>query len=190
MPKEKNNKKLDTKKKTKKGTRIGTRNKYEYWISEEGLNLLEGWARDGLIDEDIAKKMGIVASTLYEWKKKYPKLSEALKNGKEVIDNMVENALLKRALGYEYEEIKQEEGQTSEGYINKKTVTKKIIVADTTAQIFWLKNRRPDKWQNHDKFVVEDNTEEIDMHKATLMALKNRIIPELEESPKEVVNNG
>lgn len=52
--------------------------------------------------------MGISTSTLYGWKKKYSEFSEALKRGKEIIDREVENALLKRALGYEYEEITQE----------------------------------------------------------------------------------
>ena len=75
--------------------------KYIDWIEPEGLLKLEGWARDGLVDEQIAQNIGIAASTLYEWKKQYPEISEALKKGKEVVDRQVENALLKRALGYE-----------------------------------------------------------------------------------------
>lgn len=79
--------------------------KYEYWLTQEGVILLEGWARDGLTDEQIAQCMGIVPSTLYEWKKKHSEISEALKKGKAVIDRQVENALLKRALGYSYTEV-------------------------------------------------------------------------------------
>lgn len=83
--------------------------KYEYWLTEDGLTLLEGWARDGLTDEQIAKdKMGIAYSTFREWKKKYPALSAALKTSKEIVDREVENALLKRALGFEYEEVTRE----------------------------------------------------------------------------------
>ena len=74
--------------------------KFEYWLTSEGLLKLEAWARDGLIDEQIAENAGITPSTLYEWKKKYPDISEALKKGKEVVDIQVENALLKRALVY------------------------------------------------------------------------------------------
>lgn len=95
------------------------RGKFEYWLTEDGLTLLEGWARDGLNDEQIAKKININRSTLYEWEKKYPDISDALKKGKEVVDYKVENALLDKALN-----------------------------GDTTAQIFWLKNRRPDKWRD------------------------------------------
>ena len=74
--------------------------KYEDWLTKEGLALIEGWARDGLTDEQIAHNMGINTSTIYDWKEKYPDFSNALKNGKEVVDRLVENALLKRALGY------------------------------------------------------------------------------------------
>ena len=84
--------------------------KYQRWLEPDGLTLLEGWARDGLTDEQIAKNCGCNAGTLYEWKKKYPEISEALKKGKEVVDIQVENALLKRALGYEYVEDKVEMG--------------------------------------------------------------------------------
>lgn len=96
--------------------------KYEKWLKKENLLLLEGWARDGLTDEQIAKNIGITVSTFYEWKKKYSEISESLKKGKEVVDYQVENALLSSAL---------------EG--------------NTTAQIFWLKNRRPDKWRDKQK---------------------------------------
>lgn len=123
--------------------------KYEYWLTSDGLLQLEAWARDGLTDEQISGNAGINPATLYDWKKKYPKISEALKKGKEVVDIQVENALLKRALGYSYREVKVEEDSDGQ----KVTTTIKEVVPDTTAQIFWLKNRRPDKWR--DKRDVE-----------------------------------
>ena len=115
--------------------------KYQEWIEPEGLLKLEGWARDGLTDEQISSNMGITTSTLYVWKNKYSEISEALKKGKEVADRQVENALLKRALGYRYDEI------TTEGGVETKRVTKEVV-PDTTAQIFWLKNRKPDVWRD------------------------------------------
>lgn len=118
--------------------------KYQQWIEPEGLTLLEGWARDGLTDEQIASNMGIVPSTLYVWKEKYKEISEALKRGKEVVDYQVENALLKRALGYDCQETRVEKSDDGKKVIQ----TLKHIPADTTAQIFWLKNRRPDKWRD------------------------------------------
>ena len=93
--------------------------KYEYWISKDGLILIEGWARDGLTNEQIAHNIGISRETLNVWTKKYSDISDALKKSKDVVDRQVENALFKKAC---------------EG--------------DTTAMIFWLKNRRPDDWRD------------------------------------------
>ena len=128
------------------------------WL--DNLIQIEGWARDGLTDEQIANNMGISKTTFYEWKRKYPQLSDTLKKGKEPVDIEVENALLKRALGYEYEEITTEKKELPNGKVEKhiKKVTK-IVLPDTTAQIFWLKNRRPDKWKDKQEqvlAVVED----------------------------------
>jgi hypothetical protein len=78
--------------------------KYTEWVSKEEVLKIEGWARDGLTNDQIAKNIGINPDPLYTWIKKYPDISEALKRGKEVVDRMVENALFKRALGYEYTE--------------------------------------------------------------------------------------
>ena len=111
------------------------------WLENDKLILLEGWARDGLTDEQIAKNIGINRTTLYDWKKKEVNIADALKKGKEVIDFEVENALLKRALGYEYEEETYENG-----ILTKKV--KKHVAPDTTAQIFWLKNRKPNNWKD------------------------------------------
>ena len=132
--------------------------KYHEWTTEEGLLKIEGWARDGLTDEQIAHNIGIVSSTLYEWKKKYPEISEALKKGKEVIDRQVENALLKRALGYEYEEVKQIIEKDEKGKDRKRIEkTVKQVAPDTTAQIFWLKNRKPDEWRDRQNIEHSGN---------------------------------
>ena len=138
--------------------------KYEKWRTEEGLVLLEGWARDGLTDEQIAHNVGVSRSTLNDWKKRYPDISDALKKGKEVVDLQVENALLKRALGYEYEEITQESQWNEKANKYELVITKSVKkrqAPDTTAQIFWLKNRRPDKWR--DKQDVE-HTGDMDLN--------------------------
>lgn len=118
------------------------------WLVNDKLILLEGWARSGLTDEQIAKNIGINRTTLYDWKKKEVNIADTLKKGKEVIDFEVENALLKRALGYEYEEETYENG-----VLTKKV--KKQVAPDTTAQIFWLKNRQVKKWR--DKVEIADN---------------------------------
>ena len=121
---------------------------------KDKLILVEGWARNGLTDEQIAKNLGISIQSFYTYKEKYLEFFESLKRGKEVVDTEVENALLKRALGYDYEEETVEE--LPNGGIKTKTVTKHVA-GDTTAQIFWLKNRKPDVWR--DKTAIEHSGE-------------------------------
>ena len=137
--------------------------KYEQWLTEEGLLQLEAWARNGLTDEQIAANMGITRSTLNEWKKKYSDISDTLKRGKDVVDIQVENALLKRALGYTYIETTQERVDDYDPHTGLKTgshmeVTKTVtkeVQPDTTAQIFWLKNRKPDTWRDKRDVGIE-----------------------------------
>lgn len=102
--------------------------KYQEWIEGDNLLLLEGWARDGLTDKQIAENMGIAVSTFGEWKKRFPSFSAVLKRTKEVVDREVENALYKAAC---------------EGNI--------------TAQIFWLKNRRPYYWRDKRETELSGN---------------------------------
>lgn len=126
--------------------------KINKWLEKDKLILLEGWARDGLIDEQIAKNIGIATSTFYEWKKKSKEFSEALKKGKEIVDFEVENALLKKALGYTI--TIKEEKLDKDGCVH--TLEKDVYIPpDTTAQIFWLKNRQVKKWR--DKVENADN---------------------------------
>lgn len=142
------------------------RGKYETWLEPDNLTRLEAWARDGLTLEQIAHNIGCSLSTLCDWKTRYPEISEALKRGREVVDIQVENSLLRRALGYNYNEVTKElefDPLTGEKTLKTTKVVIKQVAPDTTAQIFWLKNRRPDKWR--DKPV--DETES-----ATLSAAK------------------
>ena len=125
--------------------------KYQEWLTKEGLLKIEGWARDGLTDEQVAKNMGIGYSTLQTWKSKYQDIQDTLKRGKEVVDREVENALLKRALGYTYNEVTQEADELGDLSVTK--VVTKQVSPDVTAQIFWLKNRKPKEWR--DKQEVE-----------------------------------
>ena len=111
---------------------------------------IEGWAREGLSDVQIAAKIGISTSTLYDYKAKFKEFSEALKRGKAPVDIEVENALLKRAKGgFEVKEKRIEKWKDADGVEREHTVIiTREVPPDTTAQIFWLKNRRPDLWRD------------------------------------------
>ena len=118
---------------------------------------VKGWARDGLIDEQIAHNMGIAYSTFREWVDRFPALAAALKEGKAPVDLEVENALLKSALGYTITLKKPIKVRTKKQLKDKGTIEEEHIEyaeeevhipAQTAAQIFWLKNRKPKEWRD------------------------------------------
>jgi len=129
--------------------------KFEYWRSVDGLLLIEGWARDGLTYEQIAKNMGISRSTLHEWEKSFSDISDALKKGREVVVRELENALVKRAKGYETEEEIYERNKEGEVVLSRKI--RKTVPPDTTALIFALKNMSPDKWRDKKEMELSGN---------------------------------
>ena len=104
--------------------------KAESWLEEDKLVLLEGWARDGLTKEKIAGQMGIGVRTFYKWQRKYPQIAQAVRKGRELVDYQVEQALLDKALG-----------------------------GDLRAQMYWLNNRRGDKWQEHPREKEKEDEE-------------------------------
>lgn len=124
--------------------------KYQEWLTPEKLTILQGWAADGYQDKQIAEGIGISRETYYQWLKKYTDFSDAIKKGRDVCDYQVQNELFRRATGYWTEEIKEEEILTELGVmvVAKRTKVKKFVPGDTTAQIFWLKNRKPEEWKD------------------------------------------
>lgn len=133
--------------------------KYDEWLTDEGLLRIQGWARDGLTDKDIAKNMRIGLSTIKEWKNKFPQIREALRIGKDAADRVVENALYKSATGYTVTvkrpvKVRQvfyddETGKKLREVETWVQVEEEIAFpANTTAQIFWLKNRKPVQWRD------------------------------------------
>lgn len=143
--------------------------KFKKWQEPENLILLEGWARDGLTDEQIAKNMGISRSTLNVWKEKFSDISDSLKKGKEVADYIVENELFKSTQERivtikEPVKIRKEKQKVGEGKIVEEHieyVDKQIVVpGNVTAQIYWLNNRKPKKWRNsrdNDKSINDND---------------------------------
>ncbi len=132
--------------------KVGRPPKYDEWITEEGLNQITKWAEMGLYGKQISHNMGISHKTLCEWQNAFPQLSEAIKNGRKVKDFEVENSLLQRATGYQYEEEVSELNEYGELVVVKKVL--KSQAPDVAAQIFWLKNRQPELWR--DKVEVQN----------------------------------
>lgn len=119
---------------------MGRPSKAEAWLAEDRLSLLTHWKRNGLTDQEIAEKIGIKPPTLKDWKDRYPQVSEALKKGFDDLLVDAEEALLSRFKIQTITEEREEIWQTGNGEIKKhKTITKKQVMPDTTAIIFFLK---------------------------------------------------
>ncbi len=112
--------------------------KPEYIAQAEKLCLL------GATDIEIADFFEVDVRTLYRWKGAYVEFCQALKAGKEVSDNRVERSLFSRANGYEHDEV---DIRVVNGQIIQ-TPIRKFYPPDTTAAIFWLKNRKPADWRD------------------------------------------
>ena len=147
--------------------------KFAEWITERGLLKVKGWAFDGLNDEQIAGKIGISKSTYYEWQKKFPAFAEAIKDGKVVPDREVENALLKRAKGFEYEEVTTE-WDSKRGEMVTKRVTK-YYPPDPTSIIFYLKNRKPEEWRDKQQVELSGSIDVADIIAKSRERAKNAI---------------
>lgn len=135
---------------------VGRKGEYEEWLKDEKLLMLKDWVRQGLTDSQLCKNIGISTTTFYDWKNRFPKFADVLKRTKQVVDAEVENALFKRALGYDV--IEEKTVVDADGIVTQTIRTRKHIPADTTAQIYWLNNRRPNIWRNK---IEQTNDEEV-----------------------------
>ncbi|MBO7695424.1 MAG: helix-turn-helix transcriptional regulator [Methanobrevibacter sp.] len=138
--------------------------KVDYWLTDDGLLLIEAWTRDGITLEDLSSKMGITRQTLNGWKNTYPEIKKAMSVGKELIDYKVENALLKAALGFTTKEIKVTIGKkpfNGEMFELLKETTTKEVAPNVTACMAWLNNRKHEQWKrNRDKTIDVDPEEQ------------------------------
>lgn len=146
------------------------------WLTDDGLLLLESWARDGYTMTDISNKMGIDNDCFLRWKDRYPEIRKAVSKGKELVDYQVENALLKSALGYKTKEVKvtttMRYGKVVETI---KEVTDKEIAPSVPAIQMWLYNRNKDKWKNMNnaKGMFDDMEEDSSIEITVTRANKN-----------------
>lgn len=106
-------------------------------------------AEKGLTLPQIAEQMKVAPSTVSKWQVEHVEFSEALKNGKEGPDDLVERSLFERATGFKHTVQKPMSVSNGTGMGSEIEIVEfeERIVPDVTAQIFWLKNRRPERWR-------------------------------------------
>ena len=119
----------------------------------------------GATNEEIANAMSISKRTVIRWAKEHESFGKALVEGKGVSDAKVVRSLYERAIGYEYEEEKKINGYDKNGNMRlvKTEKTKKCVPPDVTAQIFWLKNRQRDRWQDRPTGIQGDEPKETEV---------------------------
>jgi len=120
-----------------------------YEVTPKLLKKVERLATKGLTLVQIAHSIGWSEATMHEKKKQNPELLESIKRGQAKGIETVTNALFKRAKGFTVKEVHEEARVDEKGkkFQQKKVVSKKIA-GDTTAQIFYLKNRDPQNWKD------------------------------------------
>ena len=129
----------------------GRPTKYKKEFNEQAAKL----CKKGFIDKEIADFFNVDVATLNRWKLAHDEFRVSLKAGKRHSDDKVVESLYSRALGYEFKEVKEE---SEGGNVTKTTTTTKQLAPDTTAQIFWLKNRQPEQWRDKPVSDIEDDT--------------------------------
>jgi hypothetical protein len=127
----------------------GRPSKYKAVFNQQGYRL----CLLGAIDKEIAEFFEIAESTLNEWKKDHPGFSESLKKGKKTADSIVAEKLFKRATGYSHADV---DIKVVENKILKTRFTK-YYPPDTTAAIFWLKNRDKENWRDKQLLDIDLN---------------------------------
>ena len=141
------------------------------------LNDIREWCMQGLTNEEMSKRLDINPDTWYRYMKEHEILHELVQASKSVMDSKVENALLKTALGFEYEEIKTIIEEDKNG--KKRTrieKTKKYMPPNPTAQAFWLKNRKRDEWGERKEIIFDTKAQELERKKLFLQMINDEVV--------------
>jgi transposase-like protein len=118
-------------------------------FNEEMIALAAEWCQRGATDVELADALSVHPATLYRWKLDYPEFCEAIKSGKDIADERIERSLFQKASGYDVVETQAIKVKVEQHKEDVRVVeVRRHIPADTTAQIFWLKNRRPAVWRD------------------------------------------
>ena len=162
----------------------GMQERKAFWLSEDGITLISQWRREGIPFEEIAATyVGVSSNTLWRWTKGSRELAVALQVSKDCVNSKVEEALLKRALGYDYDETTSE---LVEGSMRITKVVRKHVSPDVKACLSWLFSRRPDRWRAIQD-PLDTDAETISMAKRMLVTIKDAAeeAPPVQQEPHE-----
>ena len=128
------------------------------------LDLVVGWCRRGLTNEQIADNLGITPQSFYNYQKRHEEFADAIDKGREETEIHIENALVKRALGYSYKEVTRERklvlnpetGEQEYKLVVTKSVTKHVV-PDVGACQYYLEHRAPKRWEKVPQQYLDSN---------------------------------
>lgn len=146
----------------------GQKKRKAFWLSEDGCTLIAGWRRNGIPLTIIATEyVGVSKTAFWGWYKQSEELRRACAVAKDIADSNVEDALYRRAVGYDYWE---EVWELIEGEVRLTRKFKKHMPPDTKAIMQWLFNRRPDIWRAQQEPL--EQTQYVETVKNILVAMK------------------
>jgi hypothetical protein len=147
----------------------GIQERKAFWLSPDGITLISGWRREGITLGTIALEyIGCSESTFKRWARESKTLADALMISQGVTDARVEQALLKRALGYDVIETKEE---LVEGVMRVTEKSTKHVAPDVKACLSWLYSRRSDRWRAQQE-PVDNLKDQVKTAKEILVAIK------------------
>jgi len=155
------------------------------------LSEVRDWCMQGKTNEDMSELLGISPDTWYRYLKDYNELNIIVTAGKSVIDSRVENAVLKSALGFEYDEIRTVIEEDRNG--KKRTrieKTKRYMPPNHSAQAFWLRNRKKDEWGDRKEIVFDTTSLEQTRKQMFLNMINNEEVIEADYEVEESVEEG
>lgn len=161
----------------------------KYWAGEEGCTILTGWVRDGYSPNDIANNLGISRQTLDNWIKRNESMQEAIRQGSDLVNYRVENALLKSALGYKTKNVSVTTVIRYGKVVEEQRVEETVDVPPNVAAVkMWLFNKKPKDWMPESKIVDTDNDDNSIVVEVVNMQDPDR--PQQPETWDDVLNDG
>lgn len=164
-------------------TNEGRSERKAFWLSDDGIQLVAGWRREGASFERVAYLIGITESTLRKWRSLEPRFEAAIQQTDDLVNAMVENALLRRALGYSTVEVDEE---LVEGEMRVVRRRERHVPPDTKACLSWLYSRRADRWRAQ-QAPIDASAEEIAAVRDVLVTIATAVtdaqaLPEAEDA--------
>lgn len=167
-------------------TNEGRTERRRFWLSDDGIQLVAGWRREGASFERVAALIGITETTLRKWRSQEPRLEAAIQQTDELVNALVENSLLRRALGYTAVEVVTE---LVEGEMREVRRIEKPVPPDTKACLSWLYSRRSDRWRIQ-QAPVDASAEEIAAVKDVLVTIAKATTSQQEALPEGEAQEG